>query len=102
MRSGRLRTDRLVRHVGNLIVLALWAIWLLLLWYVSSSVSDMKPFDPFEILEIDRSATDREIKKAYRQLSLRFHPDKVCIVCCCFSRSHAHANSGRMCGICLT
>ena len=60
-----------------MIYAALWVVWLLLLWYVSASVSDQKPFDPFEILEIDRSATDRDIKKAYRQMSLRFHPDKV-------------------------
>lgn len=58
-------------------VLGLWVVWFLLLWWVSSSVSDMKPFDPYEILEIERGATDREIKKAYRQLSLKFHPDKV-------------------------
>lgn len=41
------------------------------------SSGDMKPFDPFEILEISSDATDKEIKKAYRQLSLKFHPDKV-------------------------
>ena len=58
-------------------VLGLWVVWFLLLWWVSSSVSDMKPFDPYEILELERGATDREIKKAYRQLSLKFHPDKV-------------------------
>ena len=63
--------------IGNLIVLALWVAWFVLVWVVSTSVSDMKPFDPFEILEIDRTATDRDIKKAYRQLSLKYHPDKV-------------------------
>ena len=58
-------------------MLALWVAWFVLVWVVSTSVSDMKPFDPFEILEIDRTATDRDIKKAYRQLSLKYHPDKV-------------------------
>jgi len=62
---------------GNLIVIALWVAWFVLLWYVSTSLADQKPFDPFEILEIDRGATDRDIKKAYRQLSLKFHPDKA-------------------------
>ena len=33
-------------------------------------------FDPFDVLGVDESATDREIKKAYRQLSLVHHPDK--------------------------
>ncbi|MEW5311206.1 MAG: hypothetical protein WDW38_002940 [Sanguina aurantia] len=61
---------------GNIILLGLWAVWFLLLWYINASASDLKPFDPFEILEISRDATDKEIKKAYRQLSLKFHPDK--------------------------
>lgn len=62
---------------GNLFVLGLWVFWLLMLVWVQSSVKDMKPFDPFEILQVERTATDKEIKKAYRQLSLKYHPDKV-------------------------
>jgi hypothetical protein len=37
----------------------------------------VRPFDPFDILGIKPGATDKEIKRAYRQLSLKFHPDKV-------------------------
>ena len=33
--------------------------------------------DPYKILEIDRSATDEEVRKAYRRLAVKFHPDKV-------------------------
>lgn len=33
--------------------------------------------DPYTVLEIDRSASDAEVKKAYRRLALKFHPDKV-------------------------
>ena len=32
--------------------------------------------DLYEILGVDESATDREIKSAYRKLSLKHHPDK--------------------------
>jgi DnaJ-class molecular chaperone len=31
---------------------------------------------PYEILEVNENATDNEIKKAYRKLSLIYHPDK--------------------------
>ncbi len=31
----------------------------------------------FKVLEIDESASNEEIKKAYRRMAVRFHPDKV-------------------------
>ncbi len=31
--------------------------------------------DPYQVLEVSRNATDREIKKAYRTLSRKYHPD---------------------------
>ena len=33
--------------------------------------------DPYKVLGIDRSATDDEVKKAYRKMAVKFHPDKV-------------------------
>lgn len=31
----------------------------------------------YKVLEIDKTASDDDVKKAYRQMAVRFHPDKV-------------------------
>ena len=31
----------------------------------------------YKILEIDPNATNDEVKKAYRRMAMKFHPDKV-------------------------
>lgn len=33
--------------------------------------------NPYTVLEIDETASDAEIKKAYRSLAVKYHPDKV-------------------------
>lgn len=33
--------------------------------------------DAYKIMEIDKSASDDEVKKAYRRMAMKYHPDKV-------------------------
>lgn len=43
--------------------------------------------DPYQVLGVTRDASDREIKKAYRDLSRRYHPDSYA------GKSEAEANA---------
>jgi translocation protein SEC63 len=59
------------------VTILLWVVWFVVLYYVQMKTAEFKVFDPYEILKLHRGATEKEIKKAYRQMSLKFHPDKV-------------------------
>jgi len=52
--------------------------WVVLLVLVRAVAEDaeLASFDPFKILSIHPTAEDKEIRKAYRKLSLQYHPDK--------------------------
>ncbi|PFH33313.1 DnaJ family Sec63 protein [Besnoitia besnoiti] len=58
--------------------LALLLAWLALLYLCVNlpEMKNLKTFDPFDILQVEPGATNREIKKAYRLMSLKYHPDK--------------------------
>ena len=62
--------------ISNLCFLILaWAIFLYLITLVSND-GEVNQFDPYNILGLEQGAATSEIKKSYRKLSLKYHPDK--------------------------
>lgn len=60
-------------NLGITLVLTIIFIWLAVSVTTDGEVNS---FDPFVILEIDSASDSKAIKKAYRSLSLKYHPDK--------------------------
>ncbi|XP_071485151.1 translocation protein SEC63 homolog [Diadema antillarum] len=59
-----------------LFLIIAWAVFILLALRASQVERDHIEYDPFEILQVDRGASEAEIKRQYRKLSKMFHPDK--------------------------
>ena len=62
---------------ANLAIIGLWMLWGLLYLWILYATKESAPFDPYQILRIPIGATEKDVKKAYRKLSLEYHPDKV-------------------------
>ncbi|EJU05983.1 hypothetical protein DACRYDRAFT_19320 [Dacryopinax primogenitus] len=60
-----------------LITLALWSAFVYTLYKVATLEIDTSIYDPFAILGIRTGSSEHDIKRHYKRLSLKFHPDKV-------------------------
>ncbi|CAM4882334.1 unnamed protein product [Rotaria socialis] len=60
----------------KIVLLAAWIILLILAYRVSLIETEHKEYDPFMILDVDLEASISEIKRAYRELSKKHHPDR--------------------------
>ncbi|KAL8544114.1 hypothetical protein ACS0TY_004595 [Phlomoides rotata] len=61
---------------GNFTLVLLWVIVGILVYYIKNMSRENQVFEPFSILGLEPGALDSEIKKAYRRLSIQYHPDK--------------------------
>ncbi|KAM0948395.1 putative DnaJ domain, Sec63 domain, immunoglobulin E-set, C2 domain superfamily [Dioscorea sansibarensis] len=80
-RSGKYRKSIFKRisnfsTCSNMTLLLLWVIMGILVYYIKHINREIQPFEPFNILGLEPGASDSEIKKAYRKLSILYHPDK--------------------------
>ncbi|MBP7408995.1 MAG: TerB family tellurite resistance protein [Flavobacteriales bacterium] len=44
---------------------------------LSAMFRTLDPSAAYQVLEIERAATDDDVKKAYRRMAMKFHPDRV-------------------------
>ncbi|CAE6471103.1 unnamed protein product [Rhizoctonia solani] len=63
-----------------LVTIALWAVFGAVAYNAANTKSDTKIYNPFEILGIKTGTSEKDIKRHYKKLSVKFHPDKVKLV----------------------
>ncbi|GMR52909.1 hypothetical protein PMAYCL1PPCAC_23104 [Pristionchus mayeri] len=76
-RKAAIQPWRKTKKVVSIVVLAVaWVILAILVQKVSTIENTHVEYDPYSILELDRDASTSEIKKAYRDMSKKHHPDR--------------------------
>ncbi|KAF7149297.1 hypothetical protein RHSIM_Rhsim03G0078900 [Rhododendron simsii] len=81
LRSGKYRKSIFKRisnfsTYSNLTVVLLWIVMVGLVYYIKHVNHEVQVFEPFSILGLEPGASDSEIRKAFRKLSILYHPDK--------------------------
>ncbi|KIX94810.1 uncharacterized protein Z520_09500 [Fonsecaea multimorphosa CBS 102226] len=75
-RRRRKRQNRKTKRIMAVIVGYTFMAYMIYLIIVTQRTVP-KMWDPYDILGVSRSASEREIDKFYKRLSLKFHPDKA-------------------------
>lgn len=72
----RKEPKKTMKHLTRALLVLFWSLLIAGVVKVSQFEKEYAEYNPYDVLEIDRGATTIEIKKQYRKLSLKFHPDK--------------------------
>ena len=77
--SQRKRRKRQNRKTKRIIAVVLGYAFMAYMIYLIAVTQRLVPkmWDPYDILGVSRSASEREIDKFYKKLALKFHPDKA-------------------------
>ncbi|KAG8740640.1 secretory subunit [Ceratobasidium sp. 414] len=59
------------------VTIVLWVLFAVVAYYAATTKSDTKIYNPFEILGISVGTAEKDIKRHFKKLSVKFHPDKV-------------------------
>lgn len=65
-----------IKYLSRIVIICLWALLIGGVVKVSQFEKEYNEYNPYDVLGIDRGASDSEIKKAGRQLSKIHHPDR--------------------------
>lgn len=76
-KKQRLQPKRSLLNLSDVIFISLSILLIFTTLNVyRTNINNEPPFDPFRILQVDEIATQKQIKRAYRRLSIIHHPDK--------------------------
>jgi len=65
-----------IRYVSLSVLAILWVSFFVGVYKISQFEKDFTEYDPYAVLELDRGATTADIRRQYRRLSMKYHPDK--------------------------
>ncbi|KXJ14394.1 Translocation protein SEC63-like [Exaiptasia diaphana] len=68
--------SKTIRYISLFALVILWALFVYGGYRISQFEKEYVEYDPYHVLEIDRGASVAEIRRQYRRLSMKYHPDK--------------------------